>query len=1236
MANGRHAFGVGLLVISLFPVPAWPRVLLTPDCPDFHFPNSAFESIEQDHRPALLYISTGEKDDNHGVAFLVEPSPPYYLTARHVVASSIANPSRRIIGMNAKGRTIALQVIADDEKLDVALLKGVDSIQLNSVRPYELYFAGLESQDVTFSGLAFASKKQFTSAPPKENRFEYNEDATQLQLRVNTGPGDSGAPVYNRQGLVIGVVTNKKVVSQVTAVTMKSLSDFMVRPAISVPAGGAAWRLHDFVLNTSDRETLAERLTPGYSPEQVSNFQLLGAIALVIQNKELPNVNEELVYCPVIYAAHDRGLRSAAMKLENEAALYFAQQRLRNPPNTSPSAQSPDPRDRRGSLQASPPKDLTLADNKSDPQHWEAVADILFVRASEWSRKGDAEFYQRLSSNAEANYLEAIVSYLQQDARPLFVFERKENTNSKQAEGQAFLVLSRLGIDSSINLTYDNQTDVSSVYRDDRFASLLNKYYEAAVGAVGSHVFGSKSYALNGTASSDEPKKMAARNTAVTWATLLSESDTKKAKSWSLLADAMLKVGRLEGAARSLANVHAIEPADIDVVKTYEAVKLDWANVRIDPNTAIGHERPLSREDVQDFALGSPPAQTAVAELPRDDREAARLYKLAADQGDAIGQANLGVFYEQGRGGLSKDDREAARLYKLAADQGNATAQVNLAGLYVNAGGGLTQDDREAVRLTNLAADQGSAIAQAYLGFFYEQGRGGLPKDDGEAGRLYKLAADQGYAYGQVYLAGLYVNGRGGFPKDDREAVRLYRLAADQGIAGAEANLGLFYEQGRGGLPKDDREAARLYKLAADQGYAYSQFSLGLFYDQGRGGLPKDDREAARLYRLAADQGSAPAQVNLGFFYEQGRGGLPSDDREAARLYKLAADQGNVTAQVRLGSYYEQGRGGLPRDDGEAVRLYKLAADQGYDYGQINLARLHLNGSGGLPKDDREAARLYKLAADQGNAPAQANLGTLYREGRGGLPKDDREAARLYRLAADQGIAGAEADLGFFYEQGRGGLRKDDREAARLYKLAADQGNVTAQVSLGAFYELGRGGLRKDDREAARLYKLAADQGFAYGQAYLALLHANGRGGLMRDDRQAARLYKLAVDQGNAYAQVNLGFFYEQGRGGLPRDDGEAGRLYKLAADQGYDYGQINLARLYLNGSGDLPKDDREAARLYKLAADQGNAPAQANLGTLYRDGRGGLQKDDREAARLYRAAAGQGSNWAGGTRIFL
>jgi TPR repeat protein len=112
----------------------------------------------------------------------------------------------------------------------------------------------------------------------------------------------------------------------------------------------------------------------------------------------------------------------------------------------------------------------------------------------------------------------------------------------------------------------------------------------------------------------------------------------------------------------------------------------------------------------------------------------------------------LGILYATGRGWLARDDREAVRLYKLAADRGSAGGQTNLGNMYRDGRGGLPKDDREAARLYKLAADQGDAGGQVSLGFFYETGRGGLSKDNREAVRLYKLAADQGNEYAQAAL----------------------------------------------------------------------------------------------------------------------------------------------------------------------------------------------------------------------------------------------------------------------------------------------------------------------------------------------------------------------------------------------------------------------------------------------------------------------------------------------------
>lgn len=79
--------------------------------------------------------------------------------------------------------------------------------------------------------------------------------------------------------------------------------------------------------------------------------------------------------------------------------------------------------------------------------------------------------------------------------------------------------------------------------------------------------------------------------------------------------------------------------------------------------------------------------------------------------GDADAQYNLRYMHERGKG-VQQDDAEAAKCYKLAADQGLAGAQCNPGVMHKN-GEGMRQDDAEAVKYLKLAADQGHATAQS-------------------------------------------------------------------------------------------------------------------------------------------------------------------------------------------------------------------------------------------------------------------------------------------------------------------------------------------------------------------------------------------------------------------------------------------------------------------------------------------------------------------------------------------
>ena len=79
--------------------------------------------------------------------------------------------------------------------------------------------------------------------------------------------------------------------------------------------------------------------------------------------------------------------------------------------------------------------------------------------------------------------------------------------------------------------------------------------------------------------------------------------------------------------------------------------------------------------------------------------------RLAANQGDARAQFNLGLIYDHGRG-VQQDAAEAAKWYRKAAYQRHAEAQFILGVMHID-GDGVAQDYVLAHMWFSLAADQG-------------------------------------------------------------------------------------------------------------------------------------------------------------------------------------------------------------------------------------------------------------------------------------------------------------------------------------------------------------------------------------------------------------------------------------------------------------------------------------------------------------------------------------------------
>ena len=91
----------------------------------------------------------------------------------------------------------------------------------------------------------------------------------------------------------------------------------------------------------------------------------------------------------------------------------------------------------------------------------------------------------------------------------------------------------------------------------------------------------------------------------------------------------------------------------------------------------------------------------------------------------------------------SKDYKEAVRLYRLSAKQGNAEAKYNL-GLMYEKGQVVPKDFKEAFKWSKLAADQGNASTQDNLSYMYYKGQG-VPKDYVLAHMWWNIAGSNGH-----------------------------------------------------------------------------------------------------------------------------------------------------------------------------------------------------------------------------------------------------------------------------------------------------------------------------------------------------------------------------------------------------------------------------------------------------------------------------------------------------------
>ena len=166
--------------------------------------------LYRETRASVFYIDpTGGQ---HGTGWLLEPG--LIMTVAHVVAGR-----DEVIVRQATAPTFVAVVAGLDERRDVALLRyDVDAAELEPASaPLELGDAGINDVATTLLALGYSSsgvKREGTVGSPKANagilsqitNFGPESYGRNLEMDAAIDPGDSGGPVLNPHGEVIGMI----------------------------------------------------------------------------------------------------------------------------------------------------------------------------------------------------------------------------------------------------------------------------------------------------------------------------------------------------------------------------------------------------------------------------------------------------------------------------------------------------------------------------------------------------------------------------------------------------------------------------------------------------------------------------------------------------------------------------------------------------------------------------------------------------------------------------------------------------------------------------------------------------------------------------------------------------------------------------------------------------------------------------------------------------------------------